>query len=133
MISLRGDRRIETVSFVTEQPGRRLAQQLVGLVEIDLAVSCSRENLNAGCANLLDHRHCVSIADDWQVKQAARRRTNDLAVVRIDAVTGEDCRIGTHCVGDANDGARVTWFVDLDRHCEQAGVLMDGCAQRYVQ
>ncbi|GAA3187216.1 hypothetical protein GCM10020255_084520 [Rhodococcus baikonurensis] len=51
----------------------------------------------------------------------------------IDAVTSEDCRIGAHCIGDANDGAGIAWFVDLDRHCEQAGVLVDGCAQRYIQ
>ena len=68
MISLGGDRRIETVRFVTEQPGRRLAQQLVGLVEIDLAVSTEKPG---GIGEAGTPPIAPAVANAWRVLKGA--------------------------------------------------------------
>ena len=103
----------QSVRFGPEQPGRRLGEQLVGVVEGRLAVHRGGQHLQTGRPQLRHGGMGIGGDDDGDREDAAGRGAQALAVVGVDAVSGQNHRRGAHGVGDANQRARVARLADL--------------------
>ena len=93
-----------------EQPRRRRGQQRSAssrLMSPSSVVASTCRPADRSCG---DERGGVGFDDHRHREDAARRRAQALAVVRVHAVAGEDHRGGAHRVGEPDQRAGVTGF-----------------------
>ena len=121
MVRLAGDLGGQAMGFGPEQPRRRPAQQLLGLVEWCLTIQRAGQDLQSGLAQLGDGGVGVGFDDDGNREDAARGGAQTLAVVGVHTVSREDHCRSTHGVGDADQRARIARLADLDRDRDQPG------------
>ena len=109
----------QAVCLGAEQPGRRRGE--VRLVQAGRRVDRAGQHPQPGGAQRADGSGDVGRGNDRNGEDAARRRAQALAVVRVDAMAAEDHGPGAHGVGDADQGASIAGLADLDGNRYQPG------------
>ncbi len=112
------DAGVQTVCLRAEQPRGGASQFRV--VEAQFAVHRGGQQLHPGIAQLRQGGVGVRGDDDRDGEDGTRRCPQALAVVRVDAVSGQDHRRGPHRVGDTDHGPGVARLTDAHRDRDQA-------------
>ena len=108
--------------LVAEQPRGGPGEQVVGLVEVDLAGAVGGQDHEPGRLGGAYGGRGIGLDGDRQVEEAADRGPHRLGVVRVDRVAGEHDRVGSGRVGAADHGARVAGVADVGADREEGGL-----------